>query len=252
MNPLRALDSEIARQALQFSAAPGNVNQRSSFKELFLELSDARFSSVSPSTGVVEIPGKLYGLVYAVNGSDDTGRLVVDFGSGALTIQPGAVIRAESSGVRITRPASSVVQGQAHLIFLLAPEVVYSENLGSGAGPGEQRGASVQAYNVTTNVPTLATDGVDVTGCDGVRAVIDAGASVSTITATLVWWFYDPAQGAWCETPLQEALAFTTARRYVGSNDYPLGARTGRVFAELRSLTHSGGSGNATVTVIAA
>lgn len=126
-------------------------------------------------------------------------------------------------------------QAAVYAMVASNPELLPEGSDGSGGLAPAASTSYAAAQSSTTNIPTQPQEGVDITSRNGVRANV-TGSGASNVTAgTLVWWYYDPVVGAWFETPVQEALV--TGRGRVSSNDFPIGVRAGRVYAELRSAT---------------
>lgn len=140
-------------------------------------------------------------------------------------------------------------QAAVYAMVASNPELLPEGSDGSGGFAPPASASYGAAQSSTTNIPTLATDGVDVTSRNGVRADITGSGGSNVTAGVLVWWFYDPVVGQWFETPVQDTLV--TGRGRVSSNDFPIGVRTGRMFAELRNATCVN-VGSFSVTLLAA
>lgn len=231
-------------------------NQRGGHEPFNLDLSDARFTS----PGYIEYPATGQALVYSIQGSTPGGVLDFDFDGGGqeLFCIPGAKLIGPFSRVIIKRNPASITSGSVYLRIINQPDVDYTELarltpggvLGnpSGAGVGPA-GATTQAYNVTTNIPSLATDGLSLQGVSGVRAQVISAAGSTIAGGQLIWWQYDTVTGLWGETDMVDDWAAIprTARRIWFPLDKQVWVPEGRIYPELRSATNSAGAGAFTV-----
>lgn len=237
------VEKRAAVPVRQEAKATKSINTRGGFREFIVDLADARFTAGVP----IVLEGQLFGLIYLVAGSDSTGRISAGFDAGgSVLLQPGSRIDAKASRVTLTRDVTSAASGTARFVILQEPDVRFEELVTGQSGEGVQRTqltAGQTAVGVTTNLPTAATDGVDVTDANGIRCIVSADLGQTITGGTVVWWVFDATLGRWAESPVQETLP--TGRRDVATSDSAVGARTGRAFPELRSVTVSGGALNA-------
>lgn len=128
----------------------------------------------------------------------------------------------------------------------------YLDGLTPGTGGGSYvptlgRATAAQAQNSTANIPAAAGDGVAIAhpssggySSRGIHADVAAPAGQTITGGLIVWWRYNSALAAWCETGVQETLP--TGRRYVATADQLVAGYPGdRLYAEARSVITSGG-----------
>lgn len=248
------IGGQHASQALADRKASPAINKRGGFKNLTFDLGDARFST----PGYIEVPSGGWSIVYSVQGSTPGGALDFDFDLGGqqLNVQPGAILRAPVERFTLRRNSGSVTAGTVVLRIQVEPDAEYDELArgsssgsltnpsGTGSGPA---GATTQTYNSAAgNIPTAATDGISLAGLRGVRAIVKAsGANTITVgVGGIAWWQFSTADNAWGETDMFDVpLANGVARNIWVPNDKEIWVPEGRIYAEVRSMTNSGGSG---------
>lgn len=188
-----------------------------------------------------------YGLVMPAFGQPAGASLDVRIDGVPVTFQPGAKVLTPFQRIEVFNTVSGANTGTARFYILTQPFAdVQLGQLGSG---NLQATAYAAVYNSTVTIPTLATDGVSLVNGHGVRAVVAAPAG-QTITSGLgVWWLFDDITGLWAESLIQQDLARTTVRRAVAVPDEFVQVGRGRAYLEVRSLIHSGGAGNGTVSL---
>lgn len=255
---LRRSGEDFADEVTRKRQTTPPVNRRGGHWNPTFDLSDARFTN----PGYIEFLGDGWQLVVSIQGTVPGAVLDFDFDGGGeqLQCEPGAVLKGFFQGVRIKRNANSVQTGQVRLRVQTQPDVEYGElakaglqgTLGNpgGAGVGPA-GATTQLYNSAAgNIPTAATDGVSLAGVRGVRAIVKANAA-STITVAvglLAWWQFSTVDNAWGETDMSDSpLGNGVARNIWVPNDKEVWVPEGRIYAEARSMTNSGGAGAFTV-----
>lgn len=249
------IGGQHASQGLADRKASPSINKRGGFKVATFDLGDARFTT----PGYIEVASGGWAIVYSVQGSTPGGALDFDFDLGGqqLNVQPGAIMRSPFERFTIRRNSGSLQAGAIQLRIATEPDADYDElyrgasggtlvnPTGTGSGPA---GATTQTYNSAAgNIPTAATDGINLAGLRGVRAIVKVNGA-STITpnvGALVWWQWSTADAAWGETDMQDVPSVT--RNIWVPNDKEIWVPEGRIYAEARSLTNSGGSGAFTV-----
>ena len=259
---LLALESERLRtvgqqpgKSLEERKARAPINERGGHTTIDFDLGDARFTT----PGYIEVPTSGWAIVYSLQGSAPGGALDIDFDLGGIAenVQPGAVLKGFFKRFIVRRAPGSIITGTVVLRLLREPDVEYDELAGgdangvlgnpSGAGVGPA-GATTQAYNSAAgNIPTLATDGLSLTGVRGVRAQV-VSALGSVITAGEVhWWQLDTPSGLWGETAFLQGYGLAVNRRIWFPGDFENWVPEGRVYPEFRSGTNDLGAGAFTV-----
>lgn len=195
-------------------------------------------SVISTTLGVPA--GKGWGVIFPAVGNAAGAQLTLSLDGQRVDVLPGTMLKTPFQRCEVFRGAASALTGLCKLLILDAPDVDLS--LGQvGLAYLQDLGSYSPAYNSTANIPSLATDGVSLAGGKGVRAVVSAPSGATISTGTLVWWLYDDATGRWAESSAQPAVV--TGRRDMAVPDEFVLVGRGRAFLEVRSATHSAGSG---------
>lgn len=158
-------------------------------------------------------------------------------GGQLVSMRPGCRVRLRFAGGTVESWSGSGIVSL--LVFQdEAADVAYFA--ADGAGNGLSRTVTTPATSSLLNIPANPSDGVDLSGANGARAILVADAGQTVTAALLVWWVFDPALGLWAEGPVQDSPA--TGRRAVAGADQLVGVPYGRAFAEARSCTVSSGA----------
>lgn len=249
-----AADLRQAQRSIDAVNADLNViplNKRGAVSQELFDLS----GSVAPNIGQV---GKVFRVVHALQGSTPGAIVTLDIpGGGLVDLYPGDYFDGPlSEGFQIKRHANSVTSGNARLVLCKQPDAKFG-NLAQRAGTGGvlERVTSTQTYNATTNVPTLATDGIAIASDQTLRVLLSGFSMMATaITGGSVrYWFYDNTIGAWFRSMIEYTLptaAFTIGTVRVVLPDEIIGVPYGRFFPELLSVTADNASATLTATSI--
>lgn len=182
-----------------------------------------------------------FGLLVSQFGSQANARVKLAFDAEPFltSVGPGRYFRGRFQKLIIKADDDSVAYGNLKLIVIKHPQFDVGELLNAAAVGTLRQASYAPGYNVTTNVPALATDGIDITNCKGVRATVEL--SSSTINGgVFVFWYYDPVTAKWYESPVQETIV--TGRIRAVSSDQLVTAGFGRCYVEVRSITAAAGT----------
>ena len=222
------------------------LNNRSAFRELLLDLTNATFEPQA-STG--------YGIVFCRTGSNPAARLTIRIGGQVTEFAPGDRITGRFEAFEVLRSSLSAATGTARLVLITQPDCNYEEQPKSkedgilrsaGVGPS---GASTQTINSAAgNVPVSASDGVSLQGVGGYRAILSA-ASGQTLSGagTIRLWYYDATLARWMRSQDLSYTVSDSGVRDIVFQDVEVLVPQGRVYAEAVSVTASGGALTLTV-----
>lgn len=130
--------------------------------------------------------------------------------------QSGAKLKSPFQRIEVFNTSSGANSGSARFFVVTQPDC----DVDFGAlGDGNLQAASyTAAHNVTTNIPTLVTEGVSLANGKGARAVVSVGAGQTITSGTGVWWLYDDLTGLWAESVVQvDLFAHHRAPRRLGA-----------------------------------
>ena len=237
MSFLNESDGEVLRRFLELlNDAQASIAQHTSAQFRRLDIDLSRVTTTAPLIDNT----KGYGLVFPAFGAVSGAALTVVVDGIAVTMLPGSSIRTPFQRLEIFNTALAASTGVCSLYVLSQPSTMLElGDLQSGSLYVSSRTGLTS--NVTTDIPTLATDGVVLAG-RGARAVVAAQVGQTITSGTGVWWLYDDLAGLWAESVVQIDLSRTTARRAVACPDEFNTVGRGRAFLELRSVIVSAGT----------
>lgn len=208
---------------------------------------DIDLSSIT-TTRPLPFNGSAYGIVVPTFNAPAGAsvRAVVD--GVEVILQPGAKLRTAFQRVEFFNTSQGANIGTLTVYLLLHPMADYF--LGEGGAGNLQFATYTAPHNVTTEVPTLATQGVSLAGGKGARAAISAAGAATITSGTAVWWLYDDVQAKWAESSVTHDMARATARNAIAVPDEFVTVGRGRAFLEIRSGVNSG-AGIFTVSLFA-
>lgn len=225
------IEKEIAGQPLASDGLPFVIREYNASSQYA-----ALVSGVKEEIGGVEIH-------YLKEGSNPTFRIDIEAIGKFERLAPGQAFRAKFDNFTVRLSATAQNEGATGLIRLL----IIKTNVGAFKEASEPpplivAGSSTQTYNVTTNTPSAATDGVSLEGAVGSRCIVASANGTTIAGGTVVPWYYDPITSAWYQSTFSYTLA--TGNRRCVLPDEVVTVPFGRVYYELRSATNSGGSGS--------
>jgi len=243
---VRADDSKIT--------AP--VEEQGGWQEYIVNL--ANLWSNDPSFRVLPSQAELKGfsLAYCRSGSTPGAALQIDFGGGGkmVTMLPGEQFIGHFKRATVTlSPSALILEGTARLLLTRTPEVDYrmlpggdvyqpSEIIMQATAVGVQPAVGYNAAAFGANIPTAATQGININGAKGVRFIVKKPAGTASITAgSIRVWYYSSTVGAWVPSDSEFQLVVGgvgASTSGLSFNDVPYG----RVFPELVGYQDSAGS----------
>jgi hypothetical protein len=237
MSSINPSSVETMRALLELlEAAQLSVAQNTSVQFRRLDFDTSRYTTTAPLVDNT----KGFGLVFPAFGAPNGAVLTVVVDGVSVTMLPGSSFNTPFQRLEVYNTAGGVTAGVATLYILTQPTTRLSlGDLQSGYSAGAQRTGI--AANITTDLPSLVTDGVPLSG-RGARAVVSAQVGQTITGGTGVWWLYDDLSGLWAESAVQVDLTRATARRAVACPDEFTTVGRGRAWLELRSVTVSGGT----------
>lgn len=216
----------------------------------------------NPGVGItpkLDVPGG-YGFYYLVEGSDAGGRVNVRGAGEWTSMAPGDYFEGHFSDLKVYRGDTSATSGKARFLVVFAQgfaggtlrETVAGGSLaGAVVGPG---GAATQAVNSAAgNIPTDALDGISIVGGGKVKVVLSAE-STRTLSGggILRYWHYNASSFPSGTPRARWALLYgkqfeLDSTLHAGIRDLEfdtetIGVKEGRLYAEAKSVTASGGT----------
>lgn len=230
MNPSRIED--VKQFLVLLEQARGTIAQERLVQVRSVPIPLAAITTTTPYAQAL----RGYGLIMPSFGQPAGAALRVKVDGVEIDFQPGAKLLSPFQRCEVFNTASGANAGSALLYVLDSPDA--DLELGALTGGNAQAASRTAAHNVTSDIPTLPTDGV-LLGGRGVRAIVSSPAASTITSGTGVWWLYDDITGIWAESPVQVDLARTTARRGVSTGDEFTTVARGRAFLEIRSGVNS-------------
>lgn len=237
---LEAYNNKAGRDLVE-GDNPVPINANGGLSEWLIDLSDAR---MAPGGAGIQVEGFCFGVIYAVSGSQQGAGLQFNFDQGGAltTVLPGCRIDAPFQKMTVTRAANAPATGFAKLILRKRADCDWDESALPATGSELLRVATTPAANSTANVPSLATDGVDITFARGVRCILSADSGQTLTGGSVRVWLFEPGLGRWVLGNTSESVG--TGLRDFGTSDYEVAVGYGRIFFEALSVTVSAGALN--------
>lgn len=226
-----ALESNVRAQQRADSERKDGARQH--LRQVVVQLAALSAAPVSIGGG--------YGLLFDPALSTPGVVVSVSTGQSSGLIAPGWKTNVPFDQAVLTFVSGSPTVGQAVFWLGTQPDVDLSVEYVGSSGEGQARiaGPYSAANNSTANVPSVVTDGIDITGCKGVRAIMKCNAAETLTTAgTGIWWLWDPSEAAWYESEVQTTMV--TGRNRFCTADQVITVSSGRAFFEPRSFVSSG------------
>jgi len=244
LNTGRANPSRIERDvdSLSAIAPPRGLNVTGSIRFATVNLADSGYKDL----------GACRGFYLMRDGSEALGRVVADVGNETPPIGPGVEIRGPIGQLRLKRGDGSAETGIIRVALFLSddarivePPVLTGKAIKYDVGPD---GETSQAYNSPAgNVPIAENDGAPLQNAAAFKVLLYTSSGNIEAGGKIVLWFFN--NGAWHESPFTYDV-FDIAGAYATFGDEIVKLADGRVYAEARSVTNSGGDGDFVVSIV--
>lgn len=132
----------------------------------------------------------------------------------------------------------------ALLSLVVYASVATAQPLGLSLATVGPNGATTQTANhASANFPTAAGDGISVQGMSSCVVIVSA-ASGQTLSGagTIRIWYYESGHARWAENMDVFSSQGVSAKRDAVTQAFTVGTKSGRLYAEARSVTSSSGA----------